>query len=628
MIKIFALKAKDNFLAKSQEVLAQKNLYDPKCTSVFKDDSVILVSNGEEYQETMFKSDGNVVISDSFISNRKQLLQHYDLDPNFTSNELILHLYKKKGVAFVEELEGQFSIVIYNTISKDLLAFIDQFGINPLYYSNQRNNDFFISSEIKGFKNLSFFNKSLNHKRVYDYLTTLTSVPELTFYDGVFKIRKSRFLHLNDLYQCKFNKYYELSPGKYDFKDYDDCVNQFNDIFNNTINAYESEAEEYSSITSGGLDSTSISCVLSELSKDKVKSYSSIFSSPNHDFSNANEDQYVKKVLQHKNLDHTFIKIENTGPFNFLLNYKNDSDMPLYNSNLYVMDPILRNAKKSGFNFIFDGLDGDVVISHGYDELCRLARSFQFKSFFSLYKKTCTKLKKKPNYKNALKTFFLKTYISSKHLEKYRAFKKNYLYEELNMMRLNKDFYSKDLYALINKNYGYERGKYFDPLTSHLNTLNSNIWEMVFSHIYETRSTHNIKTIMPFFSKSIIEFSLAVNSSYKLKNGYDRAYFRDAMKQTVPEDILKKTSKGDLSQMGVLDFQSKKRFLMEFLLKNKFYKNIVDKEKLSKEFFSNSAIDENRKILPIYDLFALKMWLQKENLEIDSEELRIQKDNI
>ena len=69
------------------------------------------------------------------------------------------------------------------------------------------------------------------------------------------------------------------------------------------------------------------------------------------------------------------------------------------------MDPILKEANLSGSNYIFDGLDGDVVISHGYDELCHLARNFKFKSFFSLYKKTCSQLEKKPNYKNAFKTF-------------------------------------------------------------------------------------------------------------------------------------------------------------------------------------------------------------------------------
>ncbi len=617
MIKIFALKAKHDLASKSKEILTQKNLYDAQYTKVFKDDSVILVSNAENYQEPIFKANDTVVISDCFISNRRQLLKDYGLDPNLITNELILYLYRNKGTAFVEELEGQFSILIYNTISKEIFAFVDQFGINPLYYSNQKNNDFFISSEIKGFKNLSFFNKLLNHKRVYDYLTTLTSVPELTFYDGVLKIKKGHYLQLNESYQYVSRKYYELSPGKYDFKDYDDCVNHFNEIFKNTINDYEFEAKKYSSITSGGLDSTSISCVLSDIAKSDLQSYSSIFTSPKHDFSKANEDEFVREVLQQKKLNHSFIEIEDTGPFNFLLNFRNDADMPLYNSNLYVMDPILKEANLSGSNYIFDGLDGDVVISHGYDELCHLARNFKFKSFFSLYKKTCSKLKKKPNYISAFKTFFLKTYFSSKNLKAYRAFKKNYLYEELNMMRLNKNLHSKDLYSLINTNYGYERGKYFDPQTSHFNTLNSNVWEMVFSHIYETRSPHKIKTLMPFFSKNIVEFSLSVSSDYKLRDGYDRAYFRDAMKESVPSVILKKTAKADLSPMGVLDFNSKKSFLMDYLLEDSSMKYIVDREKLKRDFFGDSAIKENNKILPVYDLVALKIWLKNEMLEID-----------
>ena len=247
----------------------------------------------------MFKTNDCVVISDSFISNRGQLFKNYDLDPRTENNELILNLYKRKGNAFINELEGQFSILVYDVISKEIFAYTDQFGINPLYFSVQQDNNFFISSEIKAFKNLYFFRKSLNHKRVYDYLTTLTSVPELTFYDNVLKLRKVIFYSLMNRINVS-RQYYELSPGKYHFTDYEDCVNQFNEILK-TINEYEYEAKTYSSITSGGLDSTSISCVLSDIAKNDVQSYSSIFTSPNHDFSKANEDQFVREVSKQKN---------------------------------------------------------------------------------------------------------------------------------------------------------------------------------------------------------------------------------------------------------------------------------------------------------------------------------------
>ena len=93
------------------------------------------------------------------------------------------------------------------------------------------------------------------------------------------------------------------------------------------------------------------------------------------------------------------------------------------------------------------------------------------------------------------------------------------------------------------------------------------------------------------------------------------------MKESVPSVILKKTAKADLSPMGVLDFNSKKSFLLDFLLKDNSMKSIVDIERLKKDFFGDSAIKENSKVLPIYDLVALKIWLKNEKLEIDPDEL-------
>lgn len=621
MINLFALKTKDNSVTKFKaEVLAQKKLFDISQSSIYSDESIILISNNRDKKNPMLKTSRNIIISECFLSNSKQLITKYKLDPKLSKNELLLYLYKKNGANFVQDLEGQFSIIIYDKQTKNIFASTDHFGINPLYYTVQQGNNFLISSEIKSFKNLSFFKKALNYKRVYDYLCTLVSAPEITFYENVFKLKKANTIQLDSKFNFNIEKYYELSAKDYEFKDYYDCVDQFSEIFRETIKNYDQEAHEYSSIMSGGLDSTSITSLLSD-ENDDLKSFSSVFSSPDINLSTSNEDVYVKEVIKEKNINHEFINLKNTGPFTFLLEYENQLDMPLYNSNLYVMDPILKEAKNSGSKYIFDGLDGDVVVSHGYDELSQLARSFKFSSFFSAYRKTCSIMGKKSNSMNAFKTFFLKTYLSPKILEPYRRFKNNFLYEELNILRLNKKLHPKDMYKLINDNFGYDRGKYFEPKKSHINTINSNIWEMTFSHVYETRSAREITTLMPFFSKRIVEFCLSVDSSYKLKNGYDRAYFRDAMKGHVSTIILNKTSKADMSPMGVNDFLVRKKDLMDALLVDDEFTKIIDKEKIVKYFFNDSAIDDNRKILPIYDLIALQMWIKNENLDFEHEKL-------
>ena len=56
---------------------------------------------------------------------------------------------------------------------------------------------------------------------------------------------------------------------------------------------------------------------------------------------------------------------------------------------------------------------------------------------------------------------------------------------------------------------------------------------------------------------------------------------------------------------------------MDYLLKDSSMKYIVDREKLKRDFFGDSTIKDNNKILPVYDLVALKIWLKNEMLEID-----------
>lgn len=85
------------------------------------------------------------------IYNYKELIKTllYDVEfHSYSDCEIILHLYKLLGRSFVKELNGMFSIAIWDKEKKELFLARDRFGIKPLYY-NIIGNSVIFASELK-----------------------------------------------------------------------------------------------------------------------------------------------------------------------------------------------------------------------------------------------------------------------------------------------------------------------------------------------------------------------------------------------------------------------------------------------------------------------------------------------
>lgn len=101
----------------------------------FVRDNIILVCNGEIY-------------------NSLALQKKYDIAVNGHSDcEILIPLYQKLGIKFVEELDGVFAIVIYDTIKKEIIACRDPIGVRPLFYGKKGKSVIF-ASEWKALKGL------------------------------------------------------------------------------------------------------------------------------------------------------------------------------------------------------------------------------------------------------------------------------------------------------------------------------------------------------------------------------------------------------------------------------------------------------------------------------------------
>ncbi|HZV44235.1 MAG TPA: hypothetical protein VFF90_07145, partial [Saprospiraceae bacterium] len=97
-----------------------------------KDQNLILAVNGEIYNHQELRKD----LTDY------EFLTHSDC-------EVILALYRKKGVHFIEDLNGIFAFILYDHENQSYFIARDHMGIIPLYMGWDEAGNFYAASELK-----------------------------------------------------------------------------------------------------------------------------------------------------------------------------------------------------------------------------------------------------------------------------------------------------------------------------------------------------------------------------------------------------------------------------------------------------------------------------------------------
>ncbi|ADP11940.1 asparagine synthetase B [Erwinia sp. Ejp617] len=93
----------------------------------------VLAVNGEIYNHQALRAE---------LSDRYAFQTHSDC-------EVILALYQEKGIEFLDDLQGMFAFVLYDSVKNTYLIGRDPVGIIPLYMGNDEHGNLFVASEMK-----------------------------------------------------------------------------------------------------------------------------------------------------------------------------------------------------------------------------------------------------------------------------------------------------------------------------------------------------------------------------------------------------------------------------------------------------------------------------------------------
>ena len=192
-----------------------------------KEENLILSVNGEIYNHRELKTDH---------------CKHYNFKTE-SDCEIILALYEKYGIDFIDMLNGIFAFALFDKEKNHFLIARDHIGIIPLYKGHNENGTFFIASELKALEG---------------YCNEISIFPPGHYMTG------------NSVEPVKWykRKWISLSgTNKENIK-----TNELKESLENAVHRQLMSDVPYGVLLSGGLDSSIIAAIAAKYSKKRIES--------------------------------------------------------------------------------------------------------------------------------------------------------------------------------------------------------------------------------------------------------------------------------------------------------------------------------------------------------------------
>jgi asparagine synthase (glutamine-hydrolysing) len=242
-------------------------------------------------------SDNTAIVCNGQIYNYIELREKLNPEVFYTRGdiEVALHLYRSKGLDFLNDLNGMYAGAILDPVRSQLILFRDRFGIKPLYYTNHEG-DFVFSSEIKPLIVGSAVKKEINQPRLATYFTYRYIPGGETLFKNIRKVPPGSYL-IFDLIRrehriCRYWEY-RLDSINHHIT-LDEAAERFHHLFRDAVKLRLRSDVEVGSLISGGIDSSAVSAQAAEF-QPSMRLFSIGFEEAKY-----NEIDHVKTFIKNK----------------------------------------------------------------------------------------------------------------------------------------------------------------------------------------------------------------------------------------------------------------------------------------------------------------------------------------
>jgi len=515
-----------------------------------------IVDLSDAGSQPMGNADGSIQISFNgeiynFRELRKELQAAGYVFRSQSDTEVIVYLYEKYGDDFVEMLDGDFALGIWDERRKRLILARDRIGVKPLYYM-QWAGRFYFASEIRALIRARGSVPELDTQALYDYLTFLVVPPPRTLCQGIFKLPAASTLTLQSKLGTNWTirKFWEPvpDPSKISAKDLDE---QLRELFAASVKKRLMSDVPVGVLFSGGVDSSLNAASFGELiAPQKVRTFT-VRTVGDSRFEQ--EGVFARQMAERLGTSHHEVEISEQDLLTQAMELAHMQDEPVSDPVTVPLYFVTRLARQTGTIVLHAGEGADEVFC-GYDSYRRFMRQHQNLwqplsllprglagigyrllrlSTSPLHQKVADALRRSARGQE----FFMSSAVAYYEDEKQGVLARGFR-EQLKRH---------DSYAVVEPL--YRRIRELVPGASFLQQLTFielqlRLPELLLMRADKMSMANSVEVRVPFLDRDLVDFALAAPERFKLRDGISKEPIKRLAAQYLPQEAIYRPKSG------------------------------------------------------------------------------------
>lgn len=523
----------------------------------------------EAGHQPMSYADGRYVITYNgeiynYIELREQLLRAGYMFQSQTDTEVILAAFDFWGEKCLERFNGMWAFALLDKQEHKLFCARDRFGIKPFYFIDT-GQIFAFGSEIKQL--LGFLPKVDVHRETLlsFFLLSCEGFGRHTFFEGVERLRAGHKMWV-DLRtgRTEVNPYYDLKPTDLDGASDSELQGRYLDLLESAICMRLRSDVPVGTCLSGGLDSSSIASIASEqyrgISSDRFTAITAITGEPETD-----ESRFAAAVVQASNLRWLTVKptAQDLCKLDDQLIYHQEE--PFASGSILMQYEVMKTARMHRIPVLLDGQGADESLLGYLPCQAALVAHYVARGQYSSAVRTWREIRNQESWNKQLETLMTSTSLLFPHLANlYYSRRSGFIQSRPNILPVLRS-----------------RREAIEDMRLYQTTL---IQEMSFPSLlrYEDKNSmaFSIEARLPFLDYRLVEFSLGLPVTAKIRNGWRKWILRKAMTGRLPDSIAWRKGKLGFAAPDRQWQESEKDRIETEILSCDILRSMIDEKKL------------------------------------------------